>query len=232
VRCRVRIPSRSKILRRHPQSVCSLFATNEAAWCGLHKRKETTSWAYLWIIKATDTGYTGTVKTLTHKITADFTRVLDRTNGNAPAYEIYSDLRIGAVWDRTGKSGKYLLVSLENRAFPRATTACTATVVSRMAARWCSSVRAPRRRRRHQSSRLRKAEGPGKLGPSCSCRPNRSPSIKCEGSHQVCTWLAPLTTKGGRDGIARTVALPSLLGVSFPLSAMECGRDSPGTPDR
>lgn len=115
--------------------------------------------------KATDTGYTGTVKTLTHKITADFKRVLDRTNGNAPAYEIYSDLRIGTVWDRTGKSGKYLSVSLENLAFPRATTTCTATVVSRMATRWCSSVRAPRRRRRHQSSRLRKAEEPEETRP-------------------------------------------------------------------
>jgi uncharacterized protein (DUF736 family) len=59
--------------------------------------------------KTTDTGYMGTIETLTHKITADFTRVLDRTNGNAPAYEICSgDLRIGAAWDRTGKSGKSL----------------------------------------------------------------------------------------------------------------------------
>lgn len=120
-------------------------------------------WAYLWIINATDTGYMGTVKTLTHKITADFTRVLDRTNGNAPAYEIYSDLRIGAVWDRTGKSGKYLSVSLKKPSFSSGTTTCTATVVSRMATRWCSSVRAPRRR--HQSSRLRKPEGPGETRP-------------------------------------------------------------------
>ena len=36
--------------------------------------------------KATDTGYTGTIETLTHKITADFTRVLNRTNQNAPAF--------------------------------------------------------------------------------------------------------------------------------------------------
>ena len=48
--------------------------------------------------KATDTGYAGTIETLTHKITADFTRVLERTNQSAPAYEIYSgELRIGAA---------------------------------------------------------------------------------------------------------------------------------------
>ena len=68
--------------------------------------------------KATDKGYTGTIETLTHKITAAFTRVLDRTHQNAPAYEIYSgDLRIGAAWDRTGNSGKYLSVSLEDPSF-------------------------------------------------------------------------------------------------------------------
>ena len=44
--------------------------------------------------------------------------MLDRTNQSAPAYEIYSgDLRIGAAWDRTGKSGKYLSVSLEDPSF-------------------------------------------------------------------------------------------------------------------
>jgi hypothetical protein len=32
----------------------------------------------------------GSLETLTHKITADFTRVLDRTNGKAPADEIHS----------------------------------------------------------------------------------------------------------------------------------------------
>lgn len=48
--------------------------------------------------KASDTGYTGTIETPTHKIVADFTRVLDRTNQSAPAYEIFSgDLRIGAA---------------------------------------------------------------------------------------------------------------------------------------
>jgi len=68
--------------------------------------------------KATDTGYKGTIETLTHKVTADFARVLNRTNQNAPAYEIYcGELRIGAAWDRTGNSGKYLSVSLEDPSF-------------------------------------------------------------------------------------------------------------------
>jgi uncharacterized protein (DUF736 family) len=68
--------------------------------------------------KATDTGYTGTIETLTHKITAEFTRVLNRTNQNAPAFEIYSgELRIGAAWERTGKSSKYLSVNLEDPSF-------------------------------------------------------------------------------------------------------------------
>ncbi len=68
--------------------------------------------------KPTDTGYTGTIETLTHKIAADFTRVLDRTNQSAPAYDIFcGDLRIGAAWERTGKSGKYLSVSLEDPSF-------------------------------------------------------------------------------------------------------------------
>ena len=166
MRCRARVfHHEAKSYDGTLKPCCSLFATNEAAWCGLHKRKELHHGLTFGSFKATDTGYTGTVKTLTDKITADFKRVLDRTNGNAPAYEIYSDLRIGAVRDRTGKSGKYLSVSLENPAFPRATTTCTATVVSRMATRWCSSVRAPRRRRRHQSSRLRKAEGPEETRP-------------------------------------------------------------------
>lgn len=74
-----------KTLDGHPQSVCSLFATSEAAWCGLHKRKGDYIMDYnIGSFKTTDTGYTGTIEALTHKITADFTRVLDRRNGNAP----------------------------------------------------------------------------------------------------------------------------------------------------
>lgn len=68
--------------------------------------------------KVTDTGYTGKIETLALKLQADFTRVLNRTNGNAPAFEIYSgDLKIGAAWERTGKSGKYLSVNLEDPSF-------------------------------------------------------------------------------------------------------------------
>jgi uncharacterized protein (DUF736 family) len=48
--------------------------------------------------KATDTGYTGKIETLAIKAQAEFHRVLDRTNENAPTFEIFSgDLRIGAA---------------------------------------------------------------------------------------------------------------------------------------
>jgi uncharacterized protein (DUF736 family) len=68
--------------------------------------------------KATDTGYTGKIETLAVKAQADFHRVLDRTNENAPAFEIFSgDLRIGAAWERQGKNGKYLSVSFEDPSF-------------------------------------------------------------------------------------------------------------------
>ena len=68
--------------------------------------------------KATTSGYTGKIETLSLKITAEFTRVLNRKNENAPAYELFSgDLRIGAAWERQGKQGKYLSVSLEDPSF-------------------------------------------------------------------------------------------------------------------
>jgi uncharacterized protein (DUF736 family) len=68
--------------------------------------------------KATNSGYEGKIETLLHKITATFHRVVNRTNQNAPAYEIYcGELRIGAAWERTGKYGKYLSVSFEDPSF-------------------------------------------------------------------------------------------------------------------
>ena len=68
--------------------------------------------------KANTNGYAGRIETLSLKIPAEFTRVLNRKSENAPAYELYSgDLRIGAAWERTGKSGKYLSVSLEDPSF-------------------------------------------------------------------------------------------------------------------
>src|SRR5450755_1968535 len=68
--------------------------------------------------KATDTGYTGKIDTLAVKVQVDFTRVLDRTNENAPAFELFcGDLRIGAAWERQGKNGKYLSVSFEDPSF-------------------------------------------------------------------------------------------------------------------
>jgi uncharacterized protein (DUF736 family) len=68
--------------------------------------------------KATNSGYAGKIETLALKIPAEFTRVLNRKNENAPAYELFSgDLRIGAAWERQGKNGKYLSVSLEDPSF-------------------------------------------------------------------------------------------------------------------
>jgi len=51
--------------------------------------------------KPTENGYAGKIETLAFKTEAEFHRVLDRTNGNAPGYEIFcGDLRIGAAWER------------------------------------------------------------------------------------------------------------------------------------
>jgi uncharacterized protein (DUF736 family) len=68
--------------------------------------------------KATDSGYTGTIETLAVEVPAEFTRVLNRTNEKAPAYEVFcGKLRIGVAWEYEGKSGKYLSVSLEDPSF-------------------------------------------------------------------------------------------------------------------
>ena len=68
--------------------------------------------------KTTNTGYTGKIDTVALKVQADFHRVLDRTNENAPAFEIFAgDLRIGAAWERQGQKGKYLSVSFEDPSF-------------------------------------------------------------------------------------------------------------------
>jgi len=66
----------------------------------------------------TDTGFAGKIETLAFKAQAEFHRVLDRTNENAPAFEIFSgDLKIGAAWERQGKKDKYLSVSFEDPSF-------------------------------------------------------------------------------------------------------------------
>ena len=66
----------------------------------------------------TDTGFTGRIETLAIKIPAVFNRLTDRTNENAPAFEIFSgELRIGAAWERQGGKGKYLSISFEDPSF-------------------------------------------------------------------------------------------------------------------
>lgn len=70
--------------------------------------------------KATNSGYEGKIETLAIKIQAEFTRVINRTNQNAPSYEIYSgDLKIGAAWDKVSKKTgtKYIFVALEDPSF-------------------------------------------------------------------------------------------------------------------
>jgi uncharacterized protein (DUF736 family) len=68
--------------------------------------------------KATDTGFTGTIETLTHKLKVDFHRVLDRTNGKAPGLRLYvGELQIAAAWEYSGKYGKFYKVSFEDPSF-------------------------------------------------------------------------------------------------------------------
>ena len=68
--------------------------------------------------KTTDNGFTGKIETLALKVQAEFTRVIDRTNENAPGFEIFTgDLKIGAAWERQGEKGKYLSVSFEDPSF-------------------------------------------------------------------------------------------------------------------
>jgi len=63
----------------------------------------------------TDTGFAGRIETLAVKADATFHRVINRTNENAPAFEIFhGELRIGAAWERQGKKGKFLSVSFED----------------------------------------------------------------------------------------------------------------------
>jgi uncharacterized protein (DUF736 family) len=68
--------------------------------------------------KSTDTGFSGKIETLAVKIQAEFHRVTNRTNENAPPFEIFhGDLKIGAAWERQGRNGKYLSVSFEDPSF-------------------------------------------------------------------------------------------------------------------
>ena len=68
--------------------------------------------------KTTDNGYAGKIETLAIKAQVEFHRVTDRTNENAPAFEIFcGDLKIGAAWERQGQKAKYLSVSFEDPSF-------------------------------------------------------------------------------------------------------------------
>jgi uncharacterized protein (DUF736 family) len=68
--------------------------------------------------KATDTGFTGTIETLVHKLQVDFQRILDRTNSKAPALRLYvGELQIAAAWEYKGNYGTFYKVSFEDPSF-------------------------------------------------------------------------------------------------------------------
>jgi uncharacterized protein (DUF736 family) len=68
--------------------------------------------------KATNSGYEGKIETLTHKLTVEFHRVLNRTNSKAPAIEGYvGELKIAAAWEYNGKYGKFYKVSFDDPSF-------------------------------------------------------------------------------------------------------------------
>jgi uncharacterized protein (DUF736 family) len=66
----------------------------------------------------TDNGFTGHTNTLAIKAEASFQRNGEKQSDNHPDYEIISgDTKIGAAWERTGKKGRYISVSLEDPSF-------------------------------------------------------------------------------------------------------------------
>ena len=66
----------------------------------------------------TEQGFKGLINTLAIKAEATFERNGDKQQDNQPDYEILaSDIRIGAAWERTGKKGRYISVSLEDPSF-------------------------------------------------------------------------------------------------------------------
>jgi len=66
----------------------------------------------------TDTGFSGTVKTLTLNIKATF-RVDEKESDKAPDFRIYtSTTEVGAAWQKTSREGReYLSVKLDDPSF-------------------------------------------------------------------------------------------------------------------
>ena len=67
----------------------------------------------------TDTGFSGSVKTLTLNVKATF-RADDRENDKAPDFRIYTGaIEFGAAWKKTSREGRnYLSVKLDDPSFP------------------------------------------------------------------------------------------------------------------
>jgi len=67
----------------------------------------------------TDTGFTGSVKTLTLNVKATF-KPGDNENDKAPDFRIFSGaIEFGAAWKKTSNAGRdYLSVKLDDPSFP------------------------------------------------------------------------------------------------------------------
>jgi len=67
----------------------------------------------------TDTGFSGSVKTLTLNVKATF-RADDKENDKAPDYRIFAGTtEFGAAWKKTSREGRdYISVKLDDPSFP------------------------------------------------------------------------------------------------------------------
>lgn len=66
----------------------------------------------------TENGFSGAINTLAIKSQATFERNGDKQHDNHPDYDVMAgELKIGAAWERSGKKGKYISVSLEDPSF-------------------------------------------------------------------------------------------------------------------
>ena len=97
----------------------ALGITIKAAWGGLTNRKEITSWRPSAIFTKSETGYTGSVRTLTVNAKARFAAA-EKEKDNAPDYRVFAGTaEIGAAWKKTSEAGReYVSVKLDDPSFP------------------------------------------------------------------------------------------------------------------
>ena len=66
----------------------------------------------------TDNGFTGHVDTLAVNILVTLRKNNDKQSDKHPDYDLlFSDLKIGAAWNRTGKKGRFISVSFDDPSF-------------------------------------------------------------------------------------------------------------------